>query len=160
MNLHVIGGRVGSDPELQHLPSGTPVCNLSVATDDPYKDAQGNFTTKATWHRVAFFGRQAESVAKHVKKGRYITVTGTVRKRKNEETGVIYVDTVARTWEFGGSATPGDGGNGNGGNGNGNGNRRSRGRGGQQQRGQGQQAPQRRGGGGGYADDLDDDIPF
>ena len=156
MNVHHIGGRVGQDPELQYLPSGTPVCNASVATDDPYKDSDGNFRTKPTWHRVTLFGRQAETFAQHVKKGRYVVVTGTIRKRKDRETGVVYVDTVARTYEFGDSPKDANGGN-NGGNSNrNNGNRRSRGRGGQQP----QQAPQTAGHGGGFADDLDDDIPF
>ena len=144
MNLHVIGGRVGQDPELQQLPSGTAVCNASIATDDPYKDSDGNFRTKPTWHRVTLFGRQAETFAQHVTKGRYVSVTGTIRKRKNEETGVVYVDTVARTWEFGGSANQGTrNGGGNGGN---NGRRSNARRGGGQQ-----QAP---------GDDWDDDIPF
>ena len=88
MNLHIIVGRVGQDPEVKYLHSGTAVCNLSVATDDPVKDAQGNFTTKATWHRVTFFGRQAESIGQHVRKGRSIAVQGTVRRRRDEEKGV------------------------------------------------------------------------
>ena len=158
MNLHIIVGRVGQDPEVQYLNSGTAVCNLSVATDDPVKDAQGNFTTKATWHRVTFFGRQAESIGEHVRKGRSIAVTGSIRKRKNEETGVVYVDTVARTWEFAGSA---NGGNRNNGNGGGNNGRRSNTRRGGGQQGHGRGQPQ---GGGGQqqapADDWDDDIPF
>ena len=161
MNVHHIGGRVGQDPELQQLPSGTTVCNASIATDDPYKDSDGNFRTKPTWHRVTLFGRQAETFAQHVRKGRYVVVTGTIRKRKNEETGVVYVDTVASRWEFGGSENGGSRNNGGNGGHNGNrnnGNRRTRGRGGQPSRGRGQ--PQPHGGQGGYNDDLDDDIPF
>ena len=160
MNVHIIGGRVGQDPELQQLPSGTSVCNASVATDDPYKDSDGNFRTKPTWHRVTLFGRQAENFAQYAKKGRYVVVTGTIRKRKAADTGVVHVDTVARNWEFGDKPSDANGGNGNGNRNNGN--RRSRSRGGQQQqqRRQPQQARQTDGHGGGFADDLDDDIPF
>lgn len=153
MNLHIIVGRVGQDPEVKYLHSGTAVCNLSVATDDPVKDAQGNFTTKATWHRVTFFGRQAESVGQHVRKGRSIAVQGTIRRRRDEEKGVEYVDTIARSWEFAGSANRG---NRNNGNGNGNPGRRSNARRGGPQQGRGQQPPQ----GGQQQDDWEDDIPF
>ena len=157
MNLHIIVGRVGQDPEVTYLPSGTAVCNVGIATDDPYKDADGNFAKRTTWHRVAFFGRQAESLAEHVRKGRSIAVHGTVRRRKDEESGVVYVDTVARSWEFAGS---GKGGGRNGGTrgGNGNGNNRGRQqtrRGGQQQRGGSRQAQRQA-----PPDEDFDDIPF
>ena len=106
MNLHIIVGRIGHDPELKQLPSGTPVCNASIATDESYKDREGQQVKRTTWHRVTLFAAAAESFARHVRKGRSVAITGAVRRRTAEDnTGVEreYVDTVARTWEFAGS---------------------------------------------------------
>ncbi len=103
MNLHVISGRLGHDPETQTLPSGTVVCNASIATDETYKDRDGQRQKRTTWHRVTLFGPPAESFAQHVSKGRGVTITGSVRRRTAQDNEGIereYVDTVARSWEF------------------------------------------------------------
>lgn len=106
MNLHIIGGRLGHDPELEQLPSGTSVCNASIATDESYKDREGQSVKRTTWHRVTLFGPTAESFAQHVTKGRSVAITGSVRRRKGSDGNGgerEYVDTIARTWEFAGS---------------------------------------------------------
>ena len=150
MNLHIIVGRVGHDPELQQLPSGTQVCNASIATDESYKDREGQQVKQTTWHRVTLFGASAESFARHVSKGRSVAITGQVRRRKAPDSSGQereYVDTIARTWEFAGS---GESGQAQQANGNG---RRSQQRRGTQPRSQQQRKPQ-------HADSFEDDIPF
>ena len=149
MNLHIIVGRLGSDPELQQLPSGTSVVNVSVATDTRVKDRDGNAEKRPTWHRVTLFGQSVESFAQHVKKGRSVAITGEVRRRTGQDQDGNereYVDTVARTWEFAGSdrsSQQASGGQRRSGNG------RRQPRRGSSQRQQTQQA-----------DNFDDDIPF
>lgn len=162
MNLHIIGGRLGHDPELEQLPSGTSVCNVSIATDESYKDREGQSVKRTTWHRVTLFGSTAESFAQHVAKGRSVTITGSVRRRKGSDGNGgerEYVDTIARTWEFAGSdkgATARQGGQGQPRGRNGNGrrpNRQRRAPAQNPQRQQRSQAPQ-------HDEDWDDDIPF
>ena len=150
MNLHIIVGRVGHDPELQQLPSGTQVCNASIATDESYKDREGQQVKQTTWHRVTLFGPSAESFARHVSKGRSVAITGQVRRRKAQDSSGQereYVDTVARTWEFAGS---GESGQRQQANGNG---RRNQQRRGAQQRSQQPSRPP-------YGESFEDDIPF
>ena len=164
MNLHIILGRVGHDPELKYLPSGTAVCNVSIATDEPYKK-DGEFQKRTTWHRVTFFGAQAESVAEHVTKGRAIAVTGSVRRKivKDDDGQREYVDSIARTWQFAGSGNEGTGEEAARSN-NGNGRRgtRQQARGGGSSQGQGQRQSSRSGRGGAPAHDdpFGDDVPF
>lgn len=84
MTFHqtIIIGNIGNDPELKALPSGTMVCNLSVAVNETWNDRQsGEKREKTTWYRVATFGNTAENVAKYLSKGRQVMVTGTVEAR-------------------------------------------------------------------------------
>lgn len=158
MNLHIIGGRLGHDPELEQLPSGTAVCNASIATDESYKDREGQSVRRTTWHRVTLFGPTAESFARHVTKGRSVAITGSVRRRKGPDGNGgerEYVDTIARTWEFAGSdngAPARQGGQGRNGNGR---------RGNRQRRASAQNPPrQQRSQASQHDDDWDDEIPF
>ena len=153
MNLHVIVGRLGHDPELAHLPSGTVVCNASVATDESYKDAGGQKVEQTTWHRVTLFGAQAEAFVQYLTKGRMVAITGSVRRRKgqdNEGSEREYVDTLVRKWEFVDSGGAQQAGNGQRQARNGNRRRNTQQR--RQPRQQRQQESQ--------AGAFDDDIPF
>jgi single-strand DNA-binding protein len=59
--------RLGRDAELRRLPSGEPVCNLSLAYNWGKKDANGKQET--TWIDAALWGKRAESTAQHLTKG-------------------------------------------------------------------------------------------
>ena len=85
----MIGGFLGQDPEVKYMPSGTAVCNISVATDESYKDkSTGEKVEKTEWHRVVLFGNRAESVGKYFKKGSPIVIEGKLQTRKWEKDGV------------------------------------------------------------------------
>jgi len=75
-------GRLGQDPQLAYLPSGEPVANLSVATDESYTDRDGNRVERAEWHRVVLFGKPAEFASQYLQKGRLVYVEGKLRTRK------------------------------------------------------------------------------
>ncbi|MFW5749094.1 MAG: single-stranded DNA-binding protein [Chloroflexota bacterium] len=78
----IIVGNLGRDPEMNYLPSGTPVCNMNVAVNEYWNDRQsGERREKTTWYRVAVYGQQAESCAKYLSKGRQVMVVGTVEAR-------------------------------------------------------------------------------
>ena len=78
----VIVGNLGNDPELRYLPSGTPVCNFSIAVSERWSDRQtGEKREKTTWYRVGVFGAQADACAKYLSKGKQALVVGTVEAR-------------------------------------------------------------------------------
>ncbi len=80
--LVVVCGRLGRDPELRYLQTGTPVTNLSLATDESYKDKDGNKVQQTEWHRVNVFGKQAEHVSNYLGKGSLALVEGRLNTRK------------------------------------------------------------------------------
>jgi single-strand DNA-binding protein len=72
-------GNVGREPDARFLPSGTPVTNLSLATNRQYKDGNGQPVKETVWWKIAFFGKLAEIVAEYASKGRPVVVEGFVR---------------------------------------------------------------------------------
>ncbi len=82
VNKVILVGNLGADPEVRYLPSGEAVANLRLATTDTWKDKDGNKQEATEWHRVSFFGRQAEVCGQYLKKGSQIYVEGSIRTRK------------------------------------------------------------------------------
>ena len=82
LNKVQIIGRLGKDPELRYSQSGTPVANLSVATDESYKDRDGNKVERTEWHRITCFQKQAENCAAYLAKGSLVYVDGSLTTRK------------------------------------------------------------------------------
>lgn len=83
VNKVIIVGNLGRDPEIRYLPSGDAVANITVATTDRYKDkATGENKEITEWHRINFFGRQAEVVGQYLRKGSQVYVEGSLRTRK------------------------------------------------------------------------------
>jgi single-strand DNA-binding protein len=72
-------GNLGRDPELRYLQDGTPVTNLSVATNNAYTNKQGEQVKETTWFRVSVFGKQAESCSQYLTKGRSVLVEGRLK---------------------------------------------------------------------------------
>ncbi len=80
MNLVVLIGRLGADPELRILPDGTSVCTFSLAVDRPKADGEKD----VDWIDVTAFRRQAELASEYLAKGRLVCVQGSIRERKWE----------------------------------------------------------------------------
>ena len=76
-------GNLGKDPELRYTPNGTPVANLSVATNSSYTNQQGEQVKETTWFRVSVFGKQAESCSQYLTKGRQVLVEGRLKPDPN-----------------------------------------------------------------------------
>lgn len=74
----VAAGNCGAEPEIRHMPDGTAVANISLATTERWtKD--GEKKEKTSWHRLVFFGPMVEKViVPYVKKGSQILVEGTI----------------------------------------------------------------------------------
>jgi single-strand DNA-binding protein len=83
VNKVILVGNLGRDPETRYAPSGEAVSNITIATTDNWKDrTSGERKERTEWHRISFFGRLAEVVAMHLKKGASVYVEGSLRTRK------------------------------------------------------------------------------
>ena len=67
-NKAILIGRLGRDPELRYTQNGTPVTQLSLATNEAYTDREGNRQERTEWHRVVVWNKQAENAARHLAK--------------------------------------------------------------------------------------------
>lgn len=162
VNKVILIGNLGVDPETRYTANGNPVTNLSLATDESYKDRNtGQMVPRTEWHRIVMFGKIAEVAGQYLRKGSKVYIEGRLQTRKWQDqsgqdryTTEIVVDINGQMQmldsrgggDMGGGAAPASGGQ------------------------QGQSS-----GGGGYApgggdsgdtgmpepvDDFDDDIPF
>lgn len=79
--VHLIG-RLGRDPEVRYMPNGDAVCNFSLATDESWKDKNGQRQTKTEWHNVIMYRRLAEIAGQYLKKGSQVYLEGKIQSRK------------------------------------------------------------------------------
>jgi single-strand DNA-binding protein len=110
MNLVVLRGNVGQDPETRYMPNGNAVTNVSVATQKRWRDKDSGDQKEATeWHRVVYFNKLAEIIGEHVKKGDSLAITGELRTRSYDKEGQKHYSTeiVGQTFEFAGSKPSG-----------------------------------------------------
>lgn len=81
VNLVVLVGRLGQDPEVRYSADQKPIANLSLATSKAYKDKAGEKQETTTWHRVVAFGKTAETLGEHARKGALLYVDGELSTR-------------------------------------------------------------------------------
>jgi single-strand DNA-binding protein len=175
VNKVILIGNLGRDPESRAFQNGGKVVNLRIATSEQWKDRNtGERKEKTEWHSVAIFNEGLATVAeKYLRKGSKVYIEGALQTRKwTDAQGQDKYSTEVVLQGFnsvltmldgapggGGASTPRDdfGGNDDFGGGGAGG-----GYGGGARSGGGGNAPARGGSnqGSGFADDLDDDVPF
>jgi len=83
VNKAIIVGTLGQDPDVKYTASGSPVVNISVATNETWKDKQtGEAQERTEWHRIVMFGKLAEIAAQYLKKGSQAYFEGKIQTRK------------------------------------------------------------------------------
>lgn len=82
LNKVMIIGRLGRDPELSYTQNGTAIARFNVATDESFKNNQGEVVERTEWHKVVTWGRQAEPVANYMHKGSLCYVEGKLETQK------------------------------------------------------------------------------
>ena len=86
VNKVILIGRLGADPEIKQLNSGSSVTNFRMATSETWTDKNsGKKEEKTEWHSVVVWGRQAESCAEYLSKGRHAYVEGKLQTRSFED---------------------------------------------------------------------------
>ncbi|WP_323787615.1 single-stranded DNA-binding protein [Psychroserpens sp.] len=78
-------GNLGNDPEIVKLESGKLLAKFSIATNESYKNAQGEKVTDTQWHNVVAWGKTAEIVEKYVTKGKEIAIEGKLTSRSYDD---------------------------------------------------------------------------
>ena len=83
VNKAIIIGNLTKDPELRVMPDGTSVCNISVATNETWKDKDTGEKKEATeFHRITFYRKLAEIAGQYLKKGSSVYIEGALKTRK------------------------------------------------------------------------------
>jgi single-strand DNA-binding protein len=89
VNKATIIGTLGQDPDVKYTASGSSVVNISVATNESWKDkTTGQQVEKTEWHRIVIFGKLAEIAAQYLKKGSQAYFEGKIQTRTWEKEGV------------------------------------------------------------------------
>ena len=78
-------GRLGQDPETKTTESGKKVTHFTLATDDGYKNTDGQKVNETTWHNIVAWNGLADLADKYLKKGRQIAVEGRIVYRTYED---------------------------------------------------------------------------
>ena len=78
-------GRLGRDPDLRYTGAGTPFCRLRVATNDGFKNQEGEWTERTEWHTLVAWGKLAEICNQYLKKGDQAYFEGGLQTRSFED---------------------------------------------------------------------------
>lgn len=82
VNKVILVGRLGRDPETRYTSGGQAVANFSVATDESFKDRNGERQKRTEWHKIVVWGKQAEIAQQYLKKGSLIFIEGRIQSRE------------------------------------------------------------------------------
>ena len=82
VNKVILVGRLGRDPETRFTGGGQAVANFSVATDETYKDKNGERQKRTEWHKIVVWGKQAEIAQQYLKKGSLVFIEGRIQSRE------------------------------------------------------------------------------
>ncbi|MEE9910653.1 MAG: single-stranded DNA-binding protein [Deltaproteobacteria bacterium] len=85
VNKAILIGRLGKDPEVRYTPDGTMVTNFNLATDEQWKDKNGEKVQKTEWHRIVTFGKLAEICGNYLVKGKLVFIEGRIQTRSWED---------------------------------------------------------------------------
>jgi single-strand DNA-binding protein len=78
-------GNLGKAPEIITLDSGKKLAKFSIATNETYKNAQGEKVTDTQWHNVIAWNKTAEIVEKYLDKGKEIAIEGKLTSRSYDD---------------------------------------------------------------------------
>jgi single-strand DNA-binding protein len=85
INKVTLIGNLGGDPELKTLEGGATVARFSLATNENYKDKNGEWQTQTEWHNIVVWRDQADRAAAQLKKGMMVYVEGKISYRKYQD---------------------------------------------------------------------------
>jgi single-strand DNA-binding protein len=85
VNKVILIGNLGKDPELRYTPGGSAVTNFPIATNERWKDKNGQPQERTEWHNIVLWGRLAEIANEYLKKGSPVYIEGRLQTRSWED---------------------------------------------------------------------------
>jgi len=85
VNKVILVGHLGADPEGRYTPSGVAVTTFNLATNETWKNAEGEQGDRTEWHRCVLYGKLAETASEYMKKGQMVYLEGRLRTRSWED---------------------------------------------------------------------------
>jgi len=82
-------GNLGMNPEVRTTETGKTVARVSLATNESYKNAKGEWVKQTHWHNLVAWGKTAEMIAGKLQKGNEVMVEGKLTHREyTDRTGI------------------------------------------------------------------------
>ncbi len=102
VNKVILLGNLGSEVKLRNTQDGRQVGSVNIATSEVWRDQQGEKKKHTEWHRLIFFGRQAEIASQYMRKGSQVFIEGKLRTRswKDANTGADRYTTEVNVVQF------------------------------------------------------------
>ncbi len=99
LNKVMLLGHLGKDPELRYTSNGVAVANFSVATNETWKDQDGNLQERTEWHNIVMWAKLAEIAGEWLKKGKQVYLEGRIQTRSYDDKNGVkrYVTEVVAT---------------------------------------------------------------
>ncbi|MCX8050667.1 MAG: single-stranded DNA-binding protein [Chlorobi bacterium] len=85
LNKVLLIGNVGKDPEIRYTPAGVPVAQFSLATNETWRDKEGQLQESTEWHTIVAWRNLAELAERHIQRGTRLFVEGRIRSRSYED---------------------------------------------------------------------------
>lgn len=85
VNKVILIGNLGKDPEVKYTPQGTAVAKITLATNERFKDKDGQWQDRTEWHNVVLWQRLAEIAGEYLKKGGKVYIEGKLQTRSWED---------------------------------------------------------------------------
>lgn len=82
LNKVMLIATLGKDPEVRYTTSGTAVASFSVATNEKFKNRNGEWEERTEWHNIILWGRLAEIAGEYLTKGKPVYLEGRLQTRK------------------------------------------------------------------------------
>ena len=91
LNKVLLIGRLGANPEARYTAAGVPVVSFSLATNETWKQKDGDFIEKVEWHNIVVWDKLAEIAQKNLTKGQLVSIEGKLQTRswENKEGNTI-----------------------------------------------------------------------
>lgn len=74
-------GNLGQNPEVKELNGGKKLAKFSLATNETYRNKEGEKVTDTQWHNLTVWGKTADIVEKYLKKGSEVAIEGKLLNR-------------------------------------------------------------------------------
>ncbi len=85
LNKVMLIGNLGKDPELRYTTSGVAVATFTIATNESWKDQEGNLQERTEWHNIVAWRKLAEICGEWLKKGKKVYIEGRLQTRSYDD---------------------------------------------------------------------------